>query len=91
LLFYAVLLVAGGTDVLATTFGFSVNQAFWFFRVLLVLLPVAGAWFAHRLCRELQARDLFVEPSGDQPDGDEPEGGDAPETLTPGAVRARTR
>ena len=62
--FYSVLLAAGGTDVLATTFGFSVNQAFWAFRIALLVLPALATWTTHRLCSELLARER---PGGEPP------------------------
>jgi ubiquinol-cytochrome c reductase cytochrome b subunit len=57
LTFYVVLFLAAGSDVISSTFGLSVNAAFWAFRVLLFVLPVVTGWIAHRLCRELLARD----------------------------------
>ena len=60
LVFYGILLLAGGSDVLSTTFGFSVNVMFWTFRILLFVAPVAAGLIAHRLCRELAARDPIV-------------------------------
>ncbi|MBW3556297.1 MAG: ubiquinol-cytochrome c reductase cytochrome b subunit [Actinobacteria bacterium] len=55
--FYGVLFLAGGGDVLSTTFGVSVNAVFQAFRVLLFVLPAASAWVAYRLCRDLAQRD----------------------------------
>jgi ubiquinol-cytochrome c reductase cytochrome b subunit len=55
--FYLVLFLAGGGDVLATTFGLSVNQVFWVFRASLVVLPLVAGWVAYRLCVELADRD----------------------------------
>jgi ubiquinol-cytochrome c reductase cytochrome b subunit len=60
LAFYTVLTVAGGSDVLSTTFGFSVNVMFWTFRVLLFVVPVVVGFLTHRLCKELAARDRAV-------------------------------
>ena len=57
LTFYALLTFAAASDVLSTTFGLSVNFVLWSFRVLLFVLPPVAALAAHRLCRELQARD----------------------------------
>jgi ubiquinol-cytochrome c reductase cytochrome b subunit len=53
LTFYAVLTVAGGTDVLSTTFGFSINSAFWVLRVALFVLPAAAGALTYRLACEL--------------------------------------
>jgi ubiquinol-cytochrome c reductase cytochrome b subunit len=57
LTFYTVLTFGGGADVLAVTFGLSVNAIFWTFRALLFVLPPVTAWVAYRLCRELVLRD----------------------------------
>lgn len=55
--FYTVLLFAGGSDVLSTTFGLSVNAVFRAFRLLLFTLPPLAGWVTWRLCRELDRRD----------------------------------
>ncbi len=55
--FYGVLFLAGGSDVLSTTFGLSVNAVFQAFRIMLVTLPVAAGWATYRLCKELSLRD----------------------------------
>jgi len=57
LAFYLVLFLGGASDVLAETFGLSVNAVIWTFRALVVVLPVLGGWSAYRLCKELSARD----------------------------------
>lgn len=57
LAFTGVLGFAGSDDVLVVTFGLSVNQAVWFFRVALFALPVISGFVAYRLCIELQRRD----------------------------------
>ena len=65
LTFYVILFAAGATDVLAVTFGLSVNRIVWTFRVLLLVAPVAAAFVANRLCHELQRRDGPVEAARD--------------------------
>ncbi|HUR17324.1 MAG TPA: ubiquinol-cytochrome c reductase cytochrome b subunit [Acidimicrobiales bacterium] len=55
--FYGVLFLAGGGDVISTTFGLSVNAVFSAFRILLVVLPAVAGWVTWRLCHELQLRD----------------------------------
>jgi ubiquinol-cytochrome c reductase cytochrome b subunit len=55
--FYTVLFLGGAADVLAATFGLSVNAILWTFRFLVLLLPPVVAWFVYRLCKELAARD----------------------------------
>jgi ubiquinol-cytochrome c reductase cytochrome b subunit len=57
LAFYTVLLLAGASDVLSTTFDLSVNLVFWMFRIALFVAPVLAGWAAYRLCKELTARD----------------------------------
>ncbi len=57
LVFYAVLLLAGGNDVLALVFSVSLNLLTWVFRVALVVAPVAAYLLTRRLCRALQEHD----------------------------------
>ena len=57
LTFYALLTLSGSTDVLATTFGLSVNVVVVSARVALIVLPPIMALISYRLCLELQARD----------------------------------
>jgi ubiquinol-cytochrome c reductase cytochrome b subunit len=57
LAFYLVLFLGGASDVLAETFGLSVNAVIWTFRALVVVLPLVSGWGAYRLCKELAARD----------------------------------
>jgi hypothetical protein len=49
--------LAGAADVLAATFGLSVNAILWTFRFLALLLPPIVGWIVYRLCMELSARD----------------------------------
>ena len=55
--FYTVLTFAGASDVLAVTFDVSINALFPALQVLLFVLPVASAYVAYRLCKELARRD----------------------------------
>jgi ubiquinol-cytochrome c reductase cytochrome b subunit len=55
--FYTVLFLGGAADVLAATFGLSVNAILWTFRFLCLLAPPVVGWVAYRLCKELSARD----------------------------------
>ena len=57
LTFYTVLFFAGASDVIAITFGTSINFLFRALRVLLFVLPAVAAWVAFRLCKELALRD----------------------------------
>jgi ubiquinol-cytochrome c reductase cytochrome b subunit len=55
--FYTVLFLSGAADVIAATFGLSVNAVLWTFRILSLALPPLMAWLTYRLCKELAARD----------------------------------
>jgi len=57
LAFYLVCFLGGASDVLAQTFGLSVNAILWTFRVAVVVAPLVAGWVAYRLCKELSARD----------------------------------
>jgi ubiquinol-cytochrome c reductase cytochrome b subunit len=50
IVFYAVLLLAGGNDVLAHTFDVSLNLLTWVFRVCLVVLPPVAFMVTKRVC-----------------------------------------
>ncbi|WP_367319183.1 cytochrome bc complex cytochrome b subunit [Streptomyces sp. HUAS ZL42] len=50
LVFYGVLLLAGGNDIVAQTFRISVNTLTWILRVALVLAPVLAFMITRRLC-----------------------------------------
>jgi ubiquinol-cytochrome c reductase cytochrome b subunit len=54
---YAVLLMAGGQDVLAFKFDVSVNGLNWVFRIALFVLPALAFWLTRWLCLALQDRD----------------------------------
>ncbi|MDH2392562.1 ubiquinol-cytochrome c reductase cytochrome b subunit [Streptomyces sp. HNM0663] len=55
--FYAVLLVAGGNDVVAFGFLLSLEATTWVLRVALVVAPPLAFVIAKRLCLALQERD----------------------------------
>jgi ubiquinol-cytochrome c reductase cytochrome b subunit len=55
--FYVICFVGAAADVLASTFGLSVNAVLWTFRILVLAVPPIVAWVTYRLCRELSARD----------------------------------
>ena len=55
--FIAVMLLAGSSDVIATTFGISVNAVIWVLRTALLVLPPIAGFVAYRLCVELRRRD----------------------------------
>ncbi|MFH8977018.1 cytochrome bc complex cytochrome b subunit [Streptomyces sp. NPDC017890] len=55
--FYAVLLLAGGNDIIAHVLDVSVNLLTWVFRVSLVLLPPVASMVTKRVCLALQERE----------------------------------
>ena len=55
--FYAVLILAGSNDILATTFHLSINNLTNVFRVLIFVLPLASFWVTRRVCFGLQRKD----------------------------------
>ncbi|PWI43070.1 cytochrome bc complex cytochrome b subunit [Streptomyces sp. ICBB 8177] len=57
IVFYAVLLLAGGNDVIAYSFRWSVNALTWIFRVAVIVGPVIGFLVTKRICLALQAHD----------------------------------
>jgi ubiquinol-cytochrome c reductase cytochrome b subunit len=54
---YAVLLAAGGNDILADTFKISVNALTWVFRIAFVVLPVLAFMVTRRVCGALRESD----------------------------------
>ena len=64
--FYAVLLAAGGNDVLAFTFGLSLNALTWALRVALVLGPPVAFMVTKRFCMSLQKLDAQRVGEGDE-------------------------
>jgi len=53
--FYAMLFVAGGTDVIASTLNVSENAIILFIRITVIALPVVSGFATYRLCKELAA------------------------------------
>ncbi|WP_131742331.1 cytochrome bc1 complex cytochrome b subunit [Actinomadura roseirufa] len=58
--FYGVLWLAGGNDVLAHTFHVSLFATTWFFRGAVIIGPVLAYGVAYRICVGLQNRDLGI-------------------------------
>ncbi|WP_070199143.1 cytochrome b [Streptomyces oceani] len=54
---YAVLLMAGGNDVIAETLRVSLNRLTWIFRVGFVLGPIIAFFITRRVCVALQSAD----------------------------------
>ncbi|MFF7990639.1 cytochrome bc complex cytochrome b subunit [Kitasatospora xanthocidica] len=63
---YVVLLVAGGNDVIAYTFGLTVEALTVVLRAALVVLPPVAFLLTRRLCLALQARDRDRLLTGDE-------------------------
>lgn len=57
LTFYGILWISGGNDLIATTFGLSINAITWTFRFGLFIIPVFAFWATKRICLSLQRRD----------------------------------
>jgi ubiquinol-cytochrome c reductase cytochrome b subunit len=55
--FYVICFFGAASDVLASTFGLSVNAILWTFRILVLAVPPVVAAVTYRLCKELSARD----------------------------------
>jgi len=54
---YAVLLIGGGNDIVATHLHLSINAITWFVRVAVFAVPVAAFVVTKRICLGLQRRD----------------------------------
>ncbi|MGY6022356.1 cytochrome bc1 complex cytochrome b subunit [Streptomyces spinosirectus] len=54
---YAVLLIGGGNDIVATQLHLSINAITWFVRIAFFLAPVAAFAITKRVCMGLQRRD----------------------------------
>ncbi|TCC63454.1 cytochrome bc complex cytochrome b subunit [Kribbella pittospori] len=57
IVFYALLWMGGGNDLIATHFGVSLNHVTWFLRFAVVLGPIIGFWVARRWAISLQRAD----------------------------------
>ncbi|MFD8612479.1 cytochrome bc complex cytochrome b subunit [Streptomyces sp. NPDC059631] len=63
---YAVLLLAGGNDVIATTFQVSVNGLTWIFRAAFFLAPVLAFLLTRRVCLALQRHERELLEEGEE-------------------------
>ncbi|MGW1073391.1 cytochrome bc1 complex cytochrome b subunit [Streptomyces sp. NPDC002537] len=66
IVFYALLLAAGGNDIAAYTFRVSVNTLTWIFRAGVVLGPVLAFVVTKRICLALQAHDRAALLEGEE-------------------------
>jgi ubiquinol-cytochrome c reductase cytochrome b subunit len=57
IVFYGILWLAGGNDLMATTFNMSINAISWTLRILLILAPPIAFIITKRTCLALQRRD----------------------------------
>ncbi|MEU8225224.1 cytochrome bc complex cytochrome b subunit [Kribbella sp. NPDC048915] len=57
IVFYALLWVGGGNDLIATHFDVSLNAVTWFLRFAVILGPILGFWIARRWAISLQRAD----------------------------------
>ena len=57
IVFYLMLWINSGNDILATAFNLSINQITWSFRVLIFILPPVSFVITKRICLSLQRRD----------------------------------
>ncbi|AQS71126.1 ubiquinol-cytochrome c reductase cytochrome b subunit [Streptomyces pactum] len=81
--FYAVLLLAGGNDILAHVFDVSLNLLTWVFRISLVLLPPIAFMVTKRVCLALRERERERLAEGE-------ETGELRQTLAGGYVESHT-
>ena len=57
LVFYMILVISGGNDIIASAFNLSINQITWTFRFLLFIAPPLAFVLTKRICLGLQRRD----------------------------------
>ncbi|MFC4561545.1 cytochrome bc complex cytochrome b subunit [Nocardiopsis mangrovi] len=55
--FYGLLWLAGSNDILSETFSISLYALSWFFRIAVIVGPIAGFMITKRICLGLQRRD----------------------------------
>ncbi|MFD8200174.1 cytochrome bc1 complex cytochrome b subunit [Streptomyces sp. NPDC003470] len=66
IVFYAVLLTAGGNDIIAYTFDLSLNVLTWVFRVCLVVLPPAAFVVTKRVCLAMRESERVLLAEGEE-------------------------
>ncbi|WP_432155283.1 cytochrome bc1 complex cytochrome b subunit [Streptomyces sp. bgisy153] len=66
IVFYAVLLVAGGNDVIAVVFDVSVNSLTWALRVAVFVGPVLAYLLTRRVCLALQKHERRLLEEGEE-------------------------
>ncbi|MGW0821612.1 cytochrome bc1 complex cytochrome b subunit [Streptomyces sp. NPDC002845] len=66
IVFYGILLAAGGNDILAYTFDISLNTLTWVFRITLVVLPPLAFTVTKRVCLALRESELEKLTEGEE-------------------------
>ncbi|MBV9026799.1 MAG: ubiquinol-cytochrome c reductase cytochrome b subunit [Streptomycetaceae bacterium] len=66
IVFYGVLLMAGGNDVIAYSFRFSVNALTWIFRIAVIIGPIIAFLATKRICLALQDHDRQLLEEGEE-------------------------
>ncbi|OIK00999.1 cytochrome b [Streptomyces colonosanans] len=66
IVFYAVLLLAGGNDVIAYLFDVSVNVLTWVFRVAVIVGPIMAYLLTRRVCLALQLHERQLYRHGEE-------------------------
>ena len=57
IVFYGILWIGGGNDLVATTFDLSINAISWTLRIMLIVAPPVAFIITKRICLGLQRRD----------------------------------
>ncbi|MFE6476220.1 MULTISPECIES: cytochrome bc1 complex cytochrome b subunit [Streptomyces] len=66
IVFYGLLLMAGGQDILAHTFRVSLNTLTWCLRISVLVGPLMAFWITRRVCLALQWHDRSRLSEGDE-------------------------
>ncbi len=66
IVFYAVVLLAGGNDVIAYSFRVSVNALTWIFRISVIMGPVVAFLATKRICLAMQLHDRQLLEEGEE-------------------------
>jgi ubiquinol-cytochrome c reductase cytochrome b subunit len=88
---FTVLGLAGSNDVIAVSFGMSVNALTYTFRILFIMGPIIAFVVTHKLCRELQRRDGPVVDTYATPEPPAGNGTNGSAAVTPDGQPAGTR
>ena len=64
LAYFAIMLLAGGNDLISVHFHISLYATTWIFRISIIVIPPIVFWAARRVCLGLQRRDLHSAEHG---------------------------